>query len=190
MKTSWREPTQFMTHPKREAEAVLHRETVVLVRWAVEWWEALNDMQDFASSYCARRFSGDLGDRARMASNELLENAVRYAIPGSEVVYEVRELKNGFAICVSNEAVSSRIVWLEKRISELRIAHSEDAYRAAVRRLIETGDRGIGGGLGLLRVRHEANVELSVTVTGKHVTVMAVGETTRFANTTGLSIRR
>jgi hypothetical protein len=157
-------------------------ETVVHVSWAVEWWDALKEMQEFASTYCARRFPGELGDRARLASNELLENAVRYATPGSEVVYEVLDLRGGFGVRVVNDAVASRIPWLRRRIEELAAPDSQSAYRSAVRRLVETGDRGLGGGLGLVRVRHEAAVELAIDISGSRVAVTATGQAGNYAS--------
>lgn len=153
-------------------------QTVALVRWPVEW-EALEDMQTFASRFAARRFASDLGDRARIASHELLENAVRYATAGSEVEYEVRDVGSGFEIRVTNAAVESRVALLRKRVADLADGDTGDSYRRALRRVFdqtsEQSNSGGSGGLGLLRVRHEAAVDISIEVESKRVTVVALG---------------
>lgn len=143
------------------------------VRWAVAW-DALDDMQDFATRYCRRRWSGDLADRARLAACELLENAVRYATAGSEVALTIVDTAIGFELRVTNDAVESRVALLRKRIEETSSPGAGDAYRKALRKLLsETGEHSAASGLGLLRLRHEAGVDLALEVQGKKTTVIA-----------------
>ena len=154
--------------------------TVVLVRWIVQW-AALEDMQDFASRYCKRRFAGDLGDRARIVSHELLENAVRFATVGDDLEYEIRDRPSGFEIRVTNDAVDSRIAILRKRIIEMREGDADDAYRKALRKLLsDASDAKVANaGIGLLRARYEASVDFNVAVTGRSVTVIATANSNR-----------
>ena len=154
--------------------------TVALVRWPVQW-AALEDMQDFASRYCKRRFPGDVGDRARVVSHELLENAVRFATVGSDLEFEIRDLLTGFEVRVSNDAVDSRMAILRKRIAETRDGDADEAYRRALRKLlVDASDpKLVNIGIGLLRARYEANVDFSVAATGRRVTVTATGTSAR-----------
>jgi anti-sigma regulatory factor (Ser/Thr protein kinase) len=160
------------------------RELVAMVRWSVEW-EALEDIQHFAERYLQRRLPKDSAERARFASLELLENAVRYACAGGEVTYEVYVTPSGFEIRVTNEAVDSRVAILKKRVEQLAEGNVAETYKRALRKLLEPAEPRGSGGLGLLRVRHEANVEVSLEVEGRRVTVIAIGESSYAANTIG-----
>jgi hypothetical protein len=147
---------------------------VVYVRWAVDW-AALEEMQDFAGKYCHRRYGADLGDRARLAVHELLENAVRYALSGSEVAFALRDIDAGFEARVENDSVESRISLLRKHIQEVQSPNPAEVYQRALRKLLTDSPDGIGGGLGLLRARNEANVDLALEVSGRRVTMIATG---------------
>jgi hypothetical protein len=144
------------------------------VRWPVEW-QALEDMQEVTSRIIRRRFTGDLADRGRFAAQELLENAVRYAIAGGEITVDVRESALGLELRVTNDAVASRMALLRKRIVEVSTGEPAVPYERALRRLIvgPTDPSAAAAGLGLLRVRHEADAQLELQTDHRRVTVIA-----------------
>jgi hypothetical protein len=145
---------------------------LAFVRWPVAW-DALGEMETFAEHFLRRRFSAELAERGRMAANELLENACRYAIAGGEVALEVRDAGSGFEIRVTNDAVESRVAILRKRIDEIAGDDGHDAYKRALRKLMNEPEGAVSSGLGLLRARQEAGVGIALEVNGKQVTVIA-----------------
>jgi hypothetical protein len=98
------------------------------------------------------------------------------------------DTRGGFSIRVVNDGMGSRIAWLQRHVDQLKSGSSIDAYRKAVRKLLETGERGNAAGLGLLRVRHEANAEIEIHVQGRRVSVTAIGQAGFEANQAGAGL--
>lgn len=150
-------------------------EVVAQVRWPVEW-EALDDMQAFATRYARRRWGGELGERARLGACELLENAVRYATAGSSIELDLVDRLGAFEVRVTNVSVPSRQVLLRRHVESLAAEDAGAAYRRALRRLLVEPETEGTSRLGLLRLRHEAGLDIAVRVDGKRVTVIATGQ--------------
>jgi hypothetical protein len=160
------------------ARAMMPADTDARVLCAVTWpahWEALGDIQDFASRYVRRHWSGELAERVRMSASELVDNAMRYATASTDIRLVIVDVPGGFALEVTNDAVESRIVILRKRVQETVAEDASGRYGNALRRLVSSpGTPAIG--LGLLRLRHEARVDLSVVSDGRRVIVSARGK--------------
>jgi hypothetical protein len=150
------------------------KDVVAFVRWSVDW-DALDDMQAFASRYVRRRWPGELADRARVSACELLENAVRYATAGGTVDLSLLDHATGFEVRVANDAVPARQQILRKCIQDCAHDDATEQYRRSLRRLLTDTEGASNASLGLLRIRCEAAVELAVQVEGKRVTVVATG---------------
>lgn len=148
---------------------------VVMIRFRGEP-DAITDVQGFLGRHLLRVFAGDLGERARIAAYELVENAGRYSTAGSDIDLEVLDTGNGFSVKVSNDAVGARVAMLRRQIETAAQLETTEQYARALRRHIETkADNMMRIGFGLLRARHDAIVELSLAVDDRRVVVLAKG---------------
>lgn len=133
-----------------------------------------------------RRFVSDFYDRVlrdadavsrvALATHELLENAVKYAIdgatalsirvePGTDVV------ATRVSICLSNRASPEHLAALRSLFEEMnRYADPFEHYQAAMERSAKSTT---GSGLGLARVRTEGEMSMSYTVEGDTVSITA-----------------
>jgi hypothetical protein len=108
---------------------------------------------------------GDLRDSVSMVSAELLENAVKYSTPSSEVSISVTEEPDRVVVAVTNEVEegSPHIGLLKKRLDW---AHAfptpAEAYMAALSEVFDQNELAPSGegGLGLVRIAYEGGCTL------------------------------
>ena len=124
----------------------------------------------FLSEYTAGRFSQSVSERIVLASNELLDNAVRYRSLTRDVRYQLALDTSELIVAVANATVPSRIEMLGAQLRKLERS-PRDAYAAEFERSVQSG--GARSMLGLARVRHEGGMKLDIAVEGDHVTVFA-----------------
>jgi len=109
--------------------------------------------------------------RVALATHELLENAVRFS-SGGETSMRVAIAPLGSDCLVTirtrNDASSSDVRRLLERVGELSRGDAHAFYTAAMHRSV-AGD----GGLGLARIRAEADMDLICDVEGNEVGVRA-----------------
>ncbi|MCK6586573.1 MAG: hypothetical protein HUU21_03470 [Polyangiaceae bacterium] len=122
---------------------------------------------------------GDLRDSVAMVSAELLENAVKYSTPSSEVAISIWEESDRVVVAVTNTVAeeSPHIASLKRRLDWAHgFPSPAEAYMAA---LSEVFDQNGGvpsgqGGLGLVRIAYEGGCSIDCdSATDGKVTVRA-----------------
>jgi hypothetical protein len=142
-----------------------------LIRFACEpGSNLLEDVHQFVEAYLKLRFRPSVAQRVSLAAYELFSNALDYGSVSSEVVFEVLERADRVEVRVTNDAIRARLEMLTDRVNRLR-----DDPEAT---FVEEMRRYVGGGvsramLGLARVRHEAQMDLDLTVEDSRVVVVA-----------------
>ncbi len=146
---------------------LVFRPSVVLTtsvrRFVSDFYERVLDDEDSTS-------------RLAMATQELLENAVKYGSHGETVLrIEVLRSEGLVRIHTSNRSDALNIAILERRISEMRSA--ADPFGFYQRLLRATVHEPAGSGLGLARIRCEGEMEVDLTVEGDRVAINAIART-------------
>ena len=118
-----------------------------------------------------RRFTGEfyqrvlvdpeLASRVALATHELLENAVAFAIDGeTDLRIEIRE--SDLVIQTSNRAASENVAQLRATIDAIaRVRDPEQHYQHVLDRAVRCVE---GSGVGLARIRAEADMVLSCEI--------------------------
>ena len=146
------------------------RETRRLVRVAWENSESAEYFFGFVSGYAGSVFQGRTAERVVLASQELLENAMRYSLMMKEVAYELSVTQIEVRVSVKNTTISSRIEMLRTQLQRIQ-EDPERTYTAELER--STSGSGRRAMLGLVRICHEVHMVLKASVDGGAVTVTA-----------------
>jgi len=137
-------------------------------------WVFIDELRRFTESFCACACPGqDREAQVALAVHELMQNAVPQA-HGEEVelMLEVSRERDIIAIRVSNRCSDDDYEVLRERID--RMNHEPDALAHYVHMMREH-PAATRGGLGLARVRFEAQLEISVRREAGRVIVEASG---------------
>ena len=136
-------------------------------------WDASPDLEEFLRfirAYAKGRFSNSLAERLALASNELLDNAVRYGSLAREFSYRLDQDSAQVKVLVQNTTVLARIDMLTSQVRKLE-TNPEQIYTSEMERST------LGGGrrsmLGLARIRHEAEMQLDLHLDGLDVAMCA-----------------
>lgn len=130
----------------------------------------LEDTLKFVSAFAKKRFVSRVAERVAVASYELLGNALDYGRIGHDVAFEIAISEDHVHVRVANTAIAERIDMLRRHLSRLD-ANAEATFEAEMTRSLKgTGPRAM---LGLARIRHEADMALTHTVSDARVTVTA-----------------
>lgn len=128
-----------------------------------------------------RRFTGEfyrrvlvdqeLASRLALATHEMLENAVAYAHDDETAI---RIEVDGDLLCVRtwNRATPERLTALKSSIERVMAASDPDLYYQE--QMSVAARRNDGSGLGLARVRHEAEMSLSYEIDNDRACIRAV----------------
>lgn len=112
----------------------------------------------------------ELSSRLALATHELLENAVAYATDEeTEVLVEIVE--DVLSVKTWNRSSRERLAALAAAIEEMNAATDADAYYQQM--LIKTSKRTDGSGLGLARIRAEAEMSLHYELVDDRVCILA-----------------
>jgi hypothetical protein len=135
-------------------------------------WDHIEHLREFVGAYCKTRLSPGVAERAILVAQELLENAVKYGDVTGEIELDLRVDETGrrFEIHVHNDAVASRTEILRREIERLEGVDPEAGFEAAMQK-----SRGNLGMIGLARIRHEGEVDVTLLVDGRRVEVVARG---------------
>ena len=112
--------------------------------------------------------------RMAVTVHELLENAAKYSTGGGSrlrVELDPSGLR-GLSISVANEADPRHLPDLQAAIAELTSA--EDPFEVYQRYLLRAATRDEGSGLGLARICIEAQMDVTLELSGQSICVKAV----------------
>jgi anti-sigma regulatory factor (Ser/Thr protein kinase) len=137
-------------------------------------WVFIDELRRFTESFCACACPGqDREAQVALAVHELMQNAIPHA-GGEEVelVLEVSRERDVVAIRVSNPCSDEAYAALVDKVEGMN--REPDALAHYVRAMRESPTHSRGG-LGLARVRFEAQLEISVRREARRVIVEACG---------------
>lgn len=137
-------------------------------------WVFIDELRRFVQSFCACACPGQgREEQVALAVHELMQNAAPRAGERSvELVLEVMPAEDLVRVSVSNPCDAEEYAVLAERLA--RMAAEPDALKFYVATMRETPTN-TRGGLGLARVRFEAQLELSAAWVDGRVTVVAAG---------------
>ena len=137
-------------------------------------WVFMDEIRRFVESFCACACPGQSREaQIALAVHELMQNAIPQA--GGEDVdltLQVDPAANRIEIAVSNPCADGPFQELQARVERLNA--EPDALRSYLKAMQESPTN-TRGGLGLARIRFEAQLELAVLREGRRVTVLARG---------------
>jgi len=157
-----------------QPETIQHRDFPVqlMIRMSPPW-VFIDEIRRFVESFCACACPGeDREAQVALAVHEMMQNAIPHA-HGDEVelVLEVSREADCVAIRVTNRCTDSDYEALRERVE--RMNREADALAHYVKSMRE--NPGARGGLGLARVRFEAQLDISVRREAGRVIVEAAG---------------
>jgi hypothetical protein len=137
-------------------------------------WDQSPDLErflGFINAYAKGRFSASLSERVTLASTELLDNAVRYGSLARDFSYRLELHETQISVCVQNTTVRTRIDMLTTQLRRLETTPDQVYASELERSMLSGGRRSM---LGLARIRHEAEMQIEVSVNDNDVTVRAL----------------
>jgi hypothetical protein len=137
-------------------------------------WALVDDLRRFVQSFCAcARMSPDRDAQLALAVHELVQNAIPLARGEAvELELELDEAGGTATISVTNPCDDARYESLRARIARMNAEPDALRHYVDTMRATPAAER---GGLGLARVRYEAQLDLSLRRTPGRVTVVAQG---------------
>jgi hypothetical protein len=118
----------------------------------------------------------DSTSRLALATQELLENAIKYGVAGDTTLsIDFDRKTSSVRIRTSNRSDPDNIAILRRRFAEMSAA--PDAFKFYQQVLRSSVHETVGSGLGLARIRCEGEMDLDLTVNGDLVGIMAVART-------------
>ncbi|ACG72202.1 putative anti-sigma regulatory factor (serine/threonine protein kinase) [Anaeromyxobacter sp. K] len=137
-------------------------------------WVFIDEIRRFVESFCACAGTTDNREaQLALAVHELMQNAVPNSHDDDvELTLEVEPEADRVAVAVTNRCTEAEYHALEERVA--RMNGEPDALRHYLQAMHDT-PTAQRGGLGLARVRFEAQLELSVSRAGGRMTVHASG---------------
>lgn len=103
----------------------------------------------------------ELASRLALATHELLENAVAYAVDG-ETGVRIEVAEDGLTIKTWNRTSPEHLAALKAGIDQMNEAEDADDYYQSM--LVRTSKRAEGSGLGLARIRAEADMSVTYEI--------------------------
>jgi len=137
-------------------------------------WVFVDEIRRFVESFCACACPGQTREaQVALAVHELMQNAIPHAAGESvDLTLQVDPVADRIEIAVSNPATVEQFQELRGRLD--RINGEPDPLQSYLRAMAEA-PMNQRGGLGLARVRFEAQLDLSITHDGNRITVLARG---------------
>ncbi len=137
-------------------------------------WVFVDEIRRFVESFCSCACPGQSREaQVALAVHELMQNAIPHAGGESvDLTLQVDPTADRIEIAVSNPASDEQFQDFKGRLD--RINQEPDPLQSYLRAMAEA-PMNQRGGLGLARVRFEAQLELSITREGSRITVLAWG---------------
>lgn len=127
--------------------------------------------------YSELLLDADMSHKLAMATHEMLENAVHYSTDRrSELHISFQRIEGDDVVCIKtkNRATDERLTKVKSALDEVVNASDvTELYNQLVRRAAKRRDG--GSGLGLGRIRAEADLSLSYAIEGDTIIVKAEG---------------
>lgn len=139
--------------------------------------ELVTRAREFVTDFYEQLLSdADAVSRVALATHELLENVVKYSSDGrSHFEIELLDLdgENTVRIRARNRTTPERANELQRLVSEISLGEPLGMYQRFMRRAAARQDG--GSGLGLARIRAEAEMTVRCDVKGDEVTIVVEG---------------
>jgi hypothetical protein len=137
-------------------------------------WSQIQLVKSFFEQFVVSRTNNEEEvHKIGITVSELLENAVKYSNKrGIRIVIRQIERTGTFILYVWNHAAKSDILRLKERLKEMRSMDSLKYYIYRMRESVK--DKLASPGLGLARIYHEANAEISARITEKKLVEIKV----------------
>jgi hypothetical protein len=140
-------------------------------------WRHVDGIRKFCDFFTSESFDNHtLGERVGVVIHELTENAIKYSHGGDSAELEllIRRDDEQIEIVVANSPAPEHLPALRAAFEALSAAPAEEAYVAAMRRAAALPEG--QSGLGLARVRHDCDVELSLSIDDDLARITAKGK--------------
>ena len=137
-------------------------------------WVFVDEIRRFVESFCSCACPGETREaQVALAVHELMQNAIPHAGGESvDLTLQVDPAADRIEIAVSNPATEEQFADFKGRLDRINL--EPDPLQSYLRAMSEA-PMNQRGGLGLARVRFEAQLELSITREGSRITVLAWG---------------
>ena len=135
--------------------------------------ELISLVRQFVTSFYERSLvEPDTTSRVALATHELLENACKYSIDGeTRIRIELGAGRSTIGIRISNRTNRGHIANLQERFAMMKqFPDPADYYRQMMAAAVRRKD---GSGLGLARIRAEADMVLAMELDGDRLTIIA-----------------
>jgi hypothetical protein len=147
----------------------------------------VSTVRRFVTDFYREQFlDADVSHKLAMATHEMLENTVHYSLDQrSELTISLHQASTQYIVTIRtrNRATIERLEKVKRALDEVLGAEDPDAlYLQLVRRAAKRRDG--GSGLGLGRIRAEADLALSYTIDGDTLVVTAEGRFQQRAGST------
>jgi anti-sigma regulatory factor (Ser/Thr protein kinase) len=137
-------------------------------------WVFVDEIRRFVEAFCACACPGENREgQVALAVHELMQNAIPHA--GGESVDLTLQVDPGadrIEVAVSNPASDEQYLEFKGRLERINL--EPDPLQSYLRAMAEA-PMNQRGGLGLARIRFEAQLELSIIREGDRITVLAWG---------------
>jgi hypothetical protein len=151
-----------------------HTVVATSIRWNVPLPSTLaSRVRELLAGICRDLLDPDEMDSVAMAAHELLENVVKYSSDGtSSFEVEIGERDGGALVRLRtrNSAAPENRDGLERLLK--RLGEAADPL-AVYDELVASSPRRTGSGLGLARIRAEAEMSVTLVAEGRLVTIVA-----------------
>lgn len=125
-------------------------------------WDHIEPLRQYAEVAIKTRSDQASADKVSIVVSELLENAIKYGIPSSEVEFELSIARDGSGVevRVRNRAMPTRLAVLQREFQRVAGDTASASFNRALQRLqkLPAG----ASMLGLSRVAMEATLQLEV----------------------------
>lgn len=137
-------------------------------------WVFIDEIRRFVESFCSCACPGEVREaQVALAVHELMQNAIPHAGGESvDLTLQVDPVADRIEIAISNPASEEQFQDFKARLARINL--EPDPLQSYLRAMSEA-PMNQRGGLGLARIRFEAQLDLSITREGHRVTVLAWG---------------
>lgn len=125
-------------------------------------WDHIDPLRQYAEVSVKARAGDGAADKVGIVIQELLENAVKYGVPATNIELEIHMADKGMGldIVVRNQAHPSRLLILEREFQRIRAEPGAEAFNRAMQRMARLPQGSTM--LGLSRVAMESQLQVAI----------------------------